>query len=81
MFDEKYEMKERIGEGANGFVNKCIKIKSGKLFAVKSSMMDDEHIMGIKENFLSIHAITHPNIIQYHALYIDMRKKLCSIVM
>lgn len=41
-------MGEKIGEGANGFVSKCTKIKSGKLYAVKSSIMDDEHVMGLK---------------------------------
>ncbi len=30
---------------------------------------------------MAIHELKHPNIVEYHALYIDMRKKLCSIVM
>jgi len=25
--------------------------------------------------------LKHPNIVEYHALYIDMRRKMCSIVM
>mgnify|MGYP000991646631 CR=1 FL=1 len=72
---------ECIGEGANGFVNKCRKAKTGKVYAVKSVMMDEEHIMELRENFMAIHDLQHENIVQYHAMYIDMRKKLCSTVM
>lgn len=44
-------------------------------------MMDEEHIMELKQNFLAIRGLDHPNIVKYKAFYIDMRKKLCSIVM
>jgi len=43
--------------------------------------MDEEHIMELKEIFLAIRSLNHPNIVKYRALYIDMRKKLCHIVM
>jgi serine/threonine protein kinase len=81
LFEQRYEILEKIGEGANGFVNKCRKLRSGKIYAVKSLMMEEEHIMELKENFLAIYSLDHPNIVKYKALYIDMRKKLCYIVM
>ncbi len=37
--------------------------------------------MELKENFLAMRELDHPNIVKYKALYIDMRKKLCTIVM
>ena len=35
----------------------------------------------MKENFLAIHSLKHPNIVEYNALYIDMKRNLCSTVM
>lgn len=37
--------------------------------------------MELKDNFLAIRSLDHLNIVKYKALYIDMRKKLCYIVM
>lgn len=37
--------------------------------------------MELKQNFMAVRALNHQNIVKYKALYIDMRKKLCYIVM
>lgn len=44
-------------------------------------MMDEEHIMTIKQNFLNVRKLNHPNIIKFKALYIDMKKHLSYLVM
>ena len=36
LFDEKYELCEKLGEGTNGVVRKCRKRQSGEEFAVKT---------------------------------------------
>jgi hypothetical protein len=41
-FYEKYSIGEKIGEGCNGLVKKCILVATGDLFAVKSITMDEE---------------------------------------
>ena len=62
-------------------VRKCKKKKNGKIYAVKSIMMDDEHILELKNNFLAVKGLKHPNVVQYKALYIDLKKHLCYLVM
>ena len=37
--------------------------------------------MELKSMFLSIRQLSHPSVIEHEALYIDMRKKLCYLVM
>ena len=43
--------------------------------------MDEEHILELKKNFLSIKNLRHPNIIKYHALYFDLKKHLAYLIM
>lgn len=66
-------MLEKIGEGSNGVVNRCVKNSTGKEYAVKSFRFEDEHLPGLKANFLVINSLNHPNIINYEALYIDSK--------
>jgi hypothetical protein len=40
-FYEKYEMGEKIGEGAHGLVKKCYLVATGEVFAVKAMTMDE----------------------------------------
>ena len=49
--------------------------------AVKCFMVEDEHLMQIKENFQSLSQLKHPNILRYEALYIDMKKHQGWLVM
>ena len=41
-FEDAYELKEKIGEGAHASVYKCIQKSSGKVFAVKVTKQGDE---------------------------------------
>ena len=44
-------------------------------------MMDEEHILFLKNNFLIVRGLKHPSIIQFKALYLDMKKHLSYLVM
>lgn len=37
--------------------------------------------MFLKANFKYIKSLQHPNIIRYHVMYMDNRKKTCNLVM
>ena len=43
--------------------------------------IDEEHIMYLKRNFITIRNLSHENIITYKSLYIDRKKNLCNLVM
>ena len=81
MFDEKYELGKKIGEGANGLVRECLHKKKNKKYAVKTMMMDEEHIVSLKNNFFNVRELNHPNIVRFKALYLDMKKHLSYLVM
>lgn len=44
-------------------------------------MMDDEHILFLKNNFKFIRKLDCPYIIKYRAMYLDLRKHICYLVM
>jgi serine/threonine protein kinase len=81
LFESKYELLEKIGEGTNGVVRRCKKRSTGEYFAVKSFAVEDEQIPGLKSNFLNMKRLRHPNIIKYQALYIDAKKRMGWLVM
>lgn len=81
MFAEKYEIISKLGEGSDGVVHRCRKKRSGLEYAVKSFMFDDEHIPQIRTNFVLVKGLAHRNIIQYEALYLDLQKHACWLVM
>lgn len=43
--------------------------------------MEEEQIMFLKNNFKYIKSLNHPNIIRYHVMYLDNRKKTCYLIM
>lgn len=43
--------------------------------------MDEEQILFLKKNFRSIRKLDHPNIIKYQAMYLDLKKHTCFLVM
>ena len=81
LFEEKYELHEKIGEGSNGVVHRCVKKKTGKIYAVKSFMFDDEHIHQLKKNFFMLKKLNHKNIIKYEALFLDIKKHAGWLIM
>ena len=44
-------------------------------------MMDDEQIYFLKKNFMAIKGLNHPGVIKYKALYLDLCKHICYLVM
>ena len=65
LFSEKYELLSKLGEGTHGVVHKCRKRDDHKLFAVKSFTYEEEHLSGVKSNFLFMKNLDHPNICKY----------------
>lgn len=43
-FLEKYELMEKLGEGANACVYKCQHKKTGKIYAAKKLKIEEEHL-------------------------------------
>jgi hypothetical protein len=53
-FLEKYELLEKLGEGANACVYKCLHKQSGKIYAAKKLKIEEEHILELKRNFINL---------------------------
>jgi hypothetical protein len=51
------------------------------VFAVKTFVVEEEHIKHLIENFKGLSSLVHPNIISCKALYIDMKKHEGWLVM
>lgn len=62
-------------------VHTCEYRETRKIYAAKLITMDEEHILELKKNFLSIKHLRHPAIIKYHALYFDLHKHVAYLVM
>ena len=43
--------------------------------------LNEEHLIFLKKNFKFIRPLEHPNIIKYRALYLDIPKSTCYLVM
>ncbi len=43
--------------------------------------MDEEQILFLKSNFKEINALQHPNVIKYRNMYLDLKNKICFLVM
>lgn len=80
-FLEKYEMGDKIGEGTDGVVRACYNKQTKKKYAVKSMRMEEEQILFLKRNFNCIKQLSHPNVIKYRGLYLDMKKHMANLVM
>ena len=50
-------------------------------FAVKFFMVEEEQIPQVEHNFRQIKALSHPSLIKYEALYIDVSKHAGWLVM
>ncbi len=65
----------------HGIVRKCESKKTKKIYAVKTSMIDDEQVLDFQNNFLAVHRLKHPSIIMYKALFYDLKKHNSHLVM
>ncbi|KAL4484945.1 hypothetical protein ABPG74_020122 [Tetrahymena malaccensis] len=71
-FSDFYELKEILGEGCVGLVKKAVRKSDGQVFAVKTvRTRDEETIENIKQEFLHLKQLNHPNIVKVYELYID----------
>ncbi len=64
---EKYEKKEKLGEGTYGVVYKGIDINSKKVYAIKKIKLEreDEGVPSTTLREISLlKSLTHPNIVQ-----------------
>lgn len=50
-------------------------------YAAKSFMFEDEHLPELRYNFMLVKGLCNRNIIKYEALYLDLKKHLCWLVM
>ena len=80
-FEDKYKLVKKLGEGSNGVVHKCIHLSSGKVYAVKISRCDIEHMINIRKSYLFTKKLRHPNIVRYKALYMNSEKRRANIIM
>ena len=71
----------KMGEGSNGVVHRCRKRKTGTDYAAKALMFEDEHLPQLRENFVLLRHLSHRNIVQYEALYLDLKRHQCWLVM
>lgn len=74
-------MGEHIGQGANALVRKCVRRRDGQLLAVKISEVEEEHLLYLKKLFARLSILSHPNMVSYKAIYVNMRKRTCHLVM
>ncbi|KAL4501442.1 hypothetical protein ABPG72_021249 [Tetrahymena utriculariae] len=71
-FNDFYELKEILGEGCVGLVKKAVRKSDEQVFAVKTvRTRDEETIENIKQEFLHLKQLNHPNIVKVYELYID----------
>nr|CCA19655.1 mitogenactivated protein kinase kinase kinase putati [Albugo laibachii Nc14]CCA23087.1 mitogenactivated protein kinase kinase kinase putati [Albugo laibachii Nc14] len=81
---EKWIRKEKIGQGAQGSVYRCVDIKSGREVAVKiidTLGTSPSQIENIKEEVKIIKQLRHSCLVQYHKIKQEKKKKQLRIYM
>ena len=48
---------------------------------MKVSQVEEEQLLYLRKLFNRISPLKHPNILNYHAMYINMSKQTCYLVM
>lgn len=65
-------MHEKLGEGAQSVVKRCVERASGKIFAVKLFRNSDcELISTLKTQYKILKLLNHPVIIEAHNLFVN----------
>ena len=62
-------------------VNQCVEKNSGALSAVKTLTLEREQVFYLKNNFMEIKELSHPNILSYKAIYFELEYQRCYLVM
>ena len=82
VFSEKYDLLGTVGEGTVGTVKKCKDKVTGQVFAVKViKKRDSELVTSIKNEFLHLKNLKHPNIVAAKEFYIDSLNGEVMLVM
>ena len=80
-FSDRYVLEEKIGEGCNGCVYRCVCIKNGRTYAVKKQHIEEEELLQLKKSFIHMREFYHESIVSYRALYFDDSMKTAFLVM
>jgi len=81
MFSDTFELLEKIGEGCNACVYRCIHKPTKRLYAVKKVKLEEEHVLRFRKDFITLKELDHPSICRYKGLYFDGDERLGYLVM
>lgn len=74
-------MLEKLGEGANACVYKCLYKPNDRYYAAKKFRIEEEHIMELKKNFIDMKELNHESICKYRGLYFDKNSRFAFLIM
>jgi serine/threonine protein kinase len=81
-FFDLFDVAEKLGEGSQSIVRRCIEIASKKSFAVKLFRNSDvELISTLKTQYKILKVLSHPNIIEAHNLFVNEQERNCQLVL
>ncbi|MFN2377704.1 MAG: serine/threonine-protein kinase PknK [Candidatus Binatia bacterium] len=68
----RFELLERLGQGAHGTVHRARDLETGDIVALKHlGIVDAESVYRFKREFRLLADLTHPNLVSLHDLWID----------
>lgn len=80
-FDELYEKRRKLGEGAHTTVYQYLEKNSDEIFAVKIwKNPADDIVKDIKDSFLLLKQLDHPYLLKARELYIQQSSSKCYMV-
>ncbi len=80
-FEDLFTVQEKLGEGAQSVVKKCVEVASGKTYAVKLfRSCDAELIEMLKAQYKILIDLSHPNVIEGYYLFINEKAMCCQMV-
>ncbi|CAD8108110.1 unnamed protein product [Paramecium sonneborni] len=81
-FEDRYEYKELLGQGAHAVVKLAKKKGTNDLFAVKIMRMNNEEVYNnVRRTFNNSRCLRHQNIIQEYELYINEKYYTANLIM
>ena len=81
-FDQLFETKEKLGEGAQSIVKRVIDRNTGSEYAAKIMRNQDaETILKIKQQFKLQKTLDLPTLVRAHWLFISERESTCRLIL
>ena len=68
-FLDRYTLGEKLGEGCNGLVYRCVCQANHRVYAVKKMHVEEEELLLLKKSFIHMKSLQHESIVKYQALY------------